>query len=246
MISHKKSNIKNQIEGKIHFRMVQATPEIIGYIVALSFGMMILSQIFTKKFGLNATAQADMQLKMQEYQERMAQAQNSPEMMQEMQVEMMAMMQTMMKKQLLPQCVRTLFFLGFWGLLGVLFGQYEIFTFNVLIFGKGAVALYFLISLGTSLVFALGRKLYQKMRPQAKKEEPVADTLRALQRNIMMSQSGVAATGARPYTPYQPNLMRQTPEINLPPATGKDWKKKLIENNDAKKDSTIPADSVLK
>lgn len=239
-----KSKNKYKIDGYFFLPMVQATPDIIGYIVALSFGMMILSQIFTKKFGLNATQQADMQMKMQEYQERMAQAQGSPEMMQEMQVEMMAMMQNMMKKQLIPQCVRTLFFLGFWGLLGLLFGQYEIFSFNVLIFGKGAVALYFLISLGTSLVFALGRKMYQKMNPQAKKEEPVSDTLRALQRNMMMSQT--RPMGAAAPRTYMPSPMAENPEYALPPATGKDWKKKLIDNNDAKKDSTIPADNVLR
>lgn len=206
---------------------MSAPTSIILQIIGWSIGMIIFSQLLSKKFGISATQQMDMQNKMQDMQEQMQLAQSNPQMMQELQIEMMAFMKEMMKKQLIPQFIRLFVFFGFIGLLRLLYADYSsgILPFSVLIFGSGYFGLYILTSFAISIGMGLIRMLIKKLRPGAeKKQEQFQDSVRALQKTLIISQ-----TPSNPYAnPYarssmMPQLSSNSNSIN------QDWKQKLSE-----------------
>jgi hypothetical protein len=191
--------------------MAIAPTEVIWQIVGISLGMVIFSQIFSKKFGTSAAQQLDVQQKVQEFQQRLMEAQHSPRAMQGIQMEMMTYMKTILKKQILPMCVQTIIFFAVYGLLALLYGQYtEIFTFDVFIFGRGYFALYFLVSLGFSLTLGLIKAGIRKIRPPDKSKEVIQDSLRVLQQNIFSSQYQYPRYGGV----SNPNPQERMPSLN--------------------------------
>ena len=149
----------------ISFRSMDATPEIIFQIMGFSIFMVILSMIMNKKFMLSQEGMMAQQERMQILQEKLLKAQkfNNIELFQEAQTELANEMRDLMKKQMIPMCFRTLIFLGMFGLLGLIYGQYDsIFPFPILFFGKGWAAVYILTSLGLSLIISLFKKIFKK------------------------------------------------------------------------------------
>lgn len=214
---------------------MEATPDIILQITLFSIGMVILSNLFAKKFGTSTSQQLELQEKMQQFQVRMQEAQHSPQELQRLQVEMMGYMNQMLKKQLLPMLVRTLIFFGFFGLLALLYKEYdEIFPFNILFFGKGYFALYFVVSLCFSLVVGLIKMIVRKINPKAQPQEKPLDALRALQNNLLIGQMG-----QNPYrNPMSTDinagmLMDQNNNDASIPKPTKAWKQKLNQTNDS-------------
>jgi uncharacterized membrane protein (DUF106 family) len=212
---------------------MSAPTAIILQIIGWSIGMMIISQLLGKKFGISATQQMDMQNKMQDFQEQLQLSQADPQRMQELQIEMMEFMKIMMKKQLIPQIVRLLIFFGFFGLLGLIYGDYKtgILPFKVLIFGDGYLGVYILTSFGISMVLGLIRMLIKKIRPDTdKKQEQFQDSVRALQKNLIIAQQPNMRYGS----PYGQAAMQGLPMTSSP--ASQSWKEKINEES-----TTIPS-----
>jgi uncharacterized membrane protein (DUF106 family) len=168
---------------------MEAPPEIILQIIGFSIFMVILSMIMNKKYMLSQEAMMAQQERMQMLQEKLMKAQrfNNIELFQEAQAELANEMKELMRKQMIPMCVRTLVFLGMFGLLGLLYGQYDsIFPFPILFFGKGWAAVYILTSLGLSLLIALFKKIFKKGTTQ----QPFVDIagIRSGMMNLSMNQ----------------------------------------------------------
>lgn len=144
---------------------MEAPPEIILQIMGISLLRLLISNLMNRKFGLSQESMMLQQERMQMLQEKMMKAQrfNNYELFQETQLELSVEMKDLMKKQMIPMCIRTLIFLGVFGLLRLLYGQYdEIFPIQILIFGKGWAAVYILTSLGASLLIALIKRIFRK------------------------------------------------------------------------------------
>lgn len=238
---------------------MSAPPEIVWQIVLISLGMIAFSHLLQKKFSVSQADQMRMQTQMQELQERIKLAQGNMQMMQQINTEMMAMMQQTLKKQLFPMCIRTLIFIGFWAVLGALYGGYdEILPFQFL-FGRGWFATYILVSLIASIAIALIRKGLKKIRPSAfpEQKEQLIDHLRVLQRNIMVNSpnpqstsygtsmpAGYGSTGMNPGLGDGSPVMA-LPESTAPPPvkeTEKVWKLKII--NDTEEKATVSKEPV--
>ena len=214
--------------------MTVASPDIINQIIFISIGMVILSQLFQKKFGTSPKEQMQMQLELKDLQDRMRQAQNNPQMMATMQQEMMEIMQKTMKNQMLPMLLRSVLFLGILGILRLFYGQYnEIFPFPILFFGKGWFAVYFIVSIICSIIIALVKKIRRSLNPDAQPQEQPVDQIRALKQNsFQQPQRGMAGrdlSQGMMGNQYPPTMMQPSgnPNTARPPSKTKDWKQKL-------------------
>jgi hypothetical protein len=174
---------------------MEAPIGIIVQIVAWSLAMMVISNYMGKKFSFSPSQQMDMQNKMQDFQDRLQLAYNSPEQMQLIQAEMQDFMKLMMKKQFIPSFIRMGIFFGFVALLGALYNDYdEILPFSVLIFGRGWFSLYLLISLSGTLVMAIYKQIHKKLHPNAPQyQEKFQDSLHLLQPNLILTQNQTGA-----------------------------------------------------
>jgi len=136
----------------------------------VSLVMMIISILFSKKFGLPIQQQVEIQQKLRDLQEEMKLAQGDIYKMQEIQKQSIELMRIITKKQLLPMCIRTITFFGVYFVMssfyiGVVFDK------NPLpIFGYGFFSLYFLYSIGLSLINLLINFLIKKIR-----KKPISD-----------------------------------------------------------------------
>ncbi len=163
--------------------------------------------------------------------------------MQELNMQMRGIMKEMMKKSLIPMAVRTGIFFAFIGLLQLLYGVYtQILPFTFLIFGSGPTALYIITSFAFSFLTFIIQKIYQHFRPQSRKPETPMDTLRALQRNMMITQAdhrlgaGMPGMSAFPGMPQRRTmeLVDADDDTTKSLNTNKDWKQKLNTNKDWK------------
>ncbi|MBD3194702.1 MAG: DUF106 domain-containing protein [Candidatus Lokiarchaeota archaeon] len=139
---------------------------VILWILFISLGMVILGQVFNKLFGLTREDMTEQRERAQNLQERMKNAQivGDPQLMRELQQESMQLTKDMMKKQMLPMCIRCFLFIGIFAVIGVIFAQYGsgLLPFEIPLFGSGWFALYFLFSIGFSLLFYASKKIYKK------------------------------------------------------------------------------------
>ncbi|TXT64451.1 MAG: conserved membrane protein of unknown function [Promethearchaeota archaeon] len=139
---------------------------IILQIFFITLGMFAVGLIFNKIFGLNREEIRKIQEKAKNIQERMRNAQlvGDARMMQQIQQDSMELTKEMMKKQFIPLCARCILFLGIFAVLGLIYSPYNegLLPFPILFFGTGWVAIYLLFSLGISLTYFVGKKLYQK------------------------------------------------------------------------------------
>lgn len=140
---------------------------IILQIMFISLGMVALGLILNKFLGINLQSARELRDKAQNIQERMrtAQATGNAQEMFALQRESTALMKQMMKKQLIPSCIRCVVFLGIFALIGVFYMNYAsgLLPFVIPLLGDGWVAIYFLFSIGFSLLLWGVKKLYRKL-----------------------------------------------------------------------------------
>lgn len=133
----------------------------------MTIGMIALGMIFNKIMGINPEVAKEFRDKATNLQERMrtAQMMADGQQMMKLQKESMQLTKQMMKKQLVPTCIRCVIFLVIFAILGIVYAEYSsgLLPFPILIFGNGWVALYFLFSIGFSLLIWGSKKLYKKI-----------------------------------------------------------------------------------
>ena len=102
-----------------------ANEEIIIQIMLITIGMVGLSELLNRIFGLNMGAARDLREKSVNLQQRMRTAKFSgnPQEMLEIQKESMELTKQMMKKQMIPSCVRCLIFLGIFAVIGAIYAN---------------------------------------------------------------------------------------------------------------------------
>ena len=144
-----------------------ANEEIIIQIMLITIGMVGLSELLNRIFGLNMEAARELREKSQNLQERMRTARltGNPQEMLELQQESMELTKQMMKKQMIPSCVRCLIFIGILTVIGGFYAKYYIglLPFPILFFGDGWFAVYFLFSILFSLIIYGFKRLYRKL-----------------------------------------------------------------------------------
>ncbi|MFX0017227.1 MAG: hypothetical protein ACFFAK_07105 [Promethearchaeota archaeon] len=140
---------------------------IILQIMFISIGMVALGLILNKFLGINLQSARELRDKALNIQQRMrtAQATGNAQEMFALQQESTALMKQMMKKQLIPSCIRCVVFLGIFALIGVFYMNYAsgILPFAIPLLGDGWIAVYFLFSIGFSLLVWGVKKLYRRL-----------------------------------------------------------------------------------
>ncbi|MBD3350112.1 MAG: DUF106 domain-containing protein [Candidatus Lokiarchaeota archaeon] len=165
--------------------MVSADPMEYLVVFLITLGMVIVSKLFSKKFGLNMQQQMENQERLQNLQQELMKAQSDPMEMQRIQAESAELMSSMMKKQMLPMCLRSLLFFGIFGLLAAFYAGVEFDKNPIQIFGPGYASLYFMYSIGLSLVFWGIKKIIRAIKPELKeKDEKFVDHARLLKSHI--------------------------------------------------------------
>ena len=144
-----------------------AIGEIIIQIMLITIAMVALSEVLNRILGINMDAARDLREKSQNLQERMrtARLSGNPQEMHELQQESLELSKQMMKKQMIPTCVRCLIFWGIFALIGFVYADYVagLLPFDLLFFGSGWFAIYFLFSITFSLIIYGFKKLYRKL-----------------------------------------------------------------------------------
>jgi len=197
---------------------------IIIQIMFITIGMIILGMILNYILGLRRENLSEMRKKALNLQERMRNAQliNDYQMMAQMQRESMQFMKLMMRKQFIPMCIRCIIFLGMFAILGFIYADYAsgLLPFPVLFFGNGWIAVYFLFSIGLSLLIYGVKKLYQKITGKETKSQ---SALREIMGMISPGQQDVGV-------PFQMTSSTQTQSensIDIPPETKDSWKDRI-------------------
>jgi hypothetical protein len=144
-----------------------ADGEIIIQIMLITIGMVALSEILNRIFGLNMETAKELRERSQDLQQRMMNARitRNPEEMIKLNRESIEVSKLMMKKQLIPSCVRCIIFIGIFALVGVLYANYAegLLPFPILFFGSGWFAIYFLFSITFSVILYGFKRLYRKL-----------------------------------------------------------------------------------
>lgn len=158
------------------------------YIIVLliTIAMMVVSQIFSRKFGGSFSQQIQNQERIKAMQQELMEARNDPVRMQQIQGEYMKLMNDLMKKQMLPMCLRSGIFLGIFFIMNSIFSGKTFDANPIKIFGPTFASLYFMYSIGIMLIIYLVKYIMKKVRPtqnQSDKEQFI-DNIRALQSNI--------------------------------------------------------------
>ncbi|MFX1324137.1 MAG: hypothetical protein ACFE8N_04215 [Promethearchaeota archaeon] len=139
---------------------------IILQILFITIGMIILGMILNRILGLRKESMQKFKEKALNIQERMKTAQTlgNFQMMAQLQRETMQFTRQIMLKQFIPLCLRCLVFIGIFSVLSFIYVDYSrnLLPFNVLIFGDGWAALYFMFSIGISLLIYGAKKLYKR------------------------------------------------------------------------------------
>ena len=142
-----------------------AVGDIVIQIFLITVAMVAFSELLNKLMGLNMGTARGLREKTKNLQERMRTAQltNDREELYQLQQESIQLTKEMMKKQLLPSCVRCIIFFGIFAVLNFIYADYSqgIFPFPILFFGSGWVALYFLFSIGLSLLVWGTKRFYR-------------------------------------------------------------------------------------
>lgn len=133
----------------------------------ITIGMVALSEILNRIFGLNMETAKLLREKSQELQQRMANARISGDREEMIQLnrDSIEISKLMLKKQLIPSCVRCIIFIGIFALVGVLYANYAegLLPFPILFFGSGWFAIYFLFSITFSVILYGFKRLYRKL-----------------------------------------------------------------------------------
>ncbi|MFX0012425.1 MAG: EMC3/TMCO1 family protein [Candidatus Hermodarchaeota archaeon] len=142
-----------------------AVGDIVIQIFLITVAMVAFSEILNKLMGSNMGTARDLREQAKNLQERMRLAQLTKDMeeLYKLQQESIQLTKQMMKKQILPSCVRCIIFFGIFAVLNFIYADYVqgIFPFPILFFGSGWFAVYFLFSIGLSLLVWGIKKLYR-------------------------------------------------------------------------------------
>ena len=140
---------------------------IIIQIMFITIGMIFLGLILNRVLGLRKENLIDLKKKGQNLRERLKNAQlmGDIQMMAQLQKETVIFMKKIMKKQLVPLCGRCIIMIIIFVVLGFIYRDYDsgLLPFSLLIFGNGWFAIYFLFSIGFSLLLFVIKKLYKKL-----------------------------------------------------------------------------------
>ena len=171
-----------------------ANEEIIIQIMFITLAMVGLSEILNRIMGLNMETAREIREKSRNLQERMKTARltgNSQEMF-ALQQESIALTKLMMKKQMIPSCVRCFIYIGIFALIGAIYANYAVglLPFPILIFGSGWFALYFLFSIGFSLILYGIKRLYRKLTGKEDKRKKASREILGMLRPESGYQSG--------------------------------------------------------
>ena len=191
---------------------------IILQIFFITLGMVVFSLLLNKIMGINPNSAKEFREKAQNLQERMKNAQLTSDTQQlySLQQESMQLTKEMMKKQLLPSCVRCIIFWIIFAIVGVFYNPYgALLDFPILFFGSGWVAVYFIFSIGITVVIYLARWGYKKITgKQDTRKNDVTEI-----RNILSGSS----TGAKEI--FQLDTQKEDLGPNV--ARGDSWKERI-------------------
>ncbi|MHA2283704.1 MAG: hypothetical protein ACXAC5_22915 [Promethearchaeota archaeon] len=140
---------------------------IILQILGITIGMIILGMVLNKILGLSKEKMADFREKALNIQERMRNAQlvGDVRMQAQLQRETLQFTKRIMLKQFVPLCIRCVIFLVIFGILGLIYAEYDrgLLPFPILFLGNGWIALYFIFSISFSLIIYALKKLYKRI-----------------------------------------------------------------------------------
>lgn len=160
------------------------------YIIVLfiTIAMMVVSQLFSRKFGGSFSQQIQTQDRIKAMQQELMEARNDPARMQQIQGEYAKLMNDMMKKQMLPMCLRSGIFLAIFFIMSSFYSGVTFDANPIKIFGPSFASLYFAYSIGIMLIIYLGKFIIKKVKPPQNQidKETFTDNIRALQSSIRM------------------------------------------------------------
>ena len=191
---------------------------IILQIFFITLGMVVFSMLLNKIMGINPKSAKEFREKAKNLQERMKNAQliSDRQQFSSLQQESMQLTKEMMKKQLLPNCVRCIIFWVIFAIVGIFYTPYgALLPFPLLFFGNGWVAVYFIFSIGLTLVIYLTRWGYKKITgKQDSRKNDVTEI-----RNILSGSSTTAKEI------FQLDTQKDDSDTNV--ARGDSWKERI-------------------
>ncbi|MFX1274643.1 MAG: hypothetical protein ACFFBP_02795 [Promethearchaeota archaeon] len=165
-------------------------------ILVITIAMMIVSMVFNKFWGVKREFLVELREKFSNLQERMNNAQilGDVRQMRQLQLEANQILKSMMYKQYLPLCLRCSLFLIVFAILSFIFSGYEwgLLPFNIPLLGSGWFALYFLFSLGFSLLIFGSKLLYRKVTGKGNKK---GSSLRQIINELSLKSSNTMSGG---------------------------------------------------
>jgi hypothetical protein len=165
---------------------------IILQIFFITLGMVVFSLLLNKIMGNSPNSAKEMRAKAQNLQERMKNAQLTSDTQQlyKLQQESIQLTKDMMKKQLLPTCVRCIIFWAIFAIIGIFYNPYgALLPFPLLFFGNGWIAVYFIFSIGLTLVIYLARWGYKKITgKEDSRKKDITEIRNILSRNPTTTQ----------------------------------------------------------
>ena len=140
---------------------------IILQILLITIGMIIFRMVLNRILGLRKERMHEFKEKALNLQERIknAQALGDIRLMAQLQRETMQLTRQIMVKQFIPMCMSCIIFLGIFIFLSFIYAEAgkNLLPFNIFILGRGWVAVYFLFSIGFSLIIFGLKKLYRRI-----------------------------------------------------------------------------------
>ena len=209
-----------------------AIGEIIIQIMLITIAMVALSEVLNRILGINMDAARDLREKSQNLQERMrtARLSGNPQEMYELQQESLELSKQMMKKQLIPTCVRCLIFWGIFALIGFVYADYVagLLPFDLLFFGSGWFAIYFLFSITFSLILYGFKRLYRKLTgKEVKRSRASRGMLGGLTSQTGDQEQYLQLTREIPNDLIQEEVIEETREVEDERSKPDSWKDRI-------------------
>ena len=209
-----------------------ANEEIIIQIMLITLVMVGFSTFLNKIMGLNMDTAREMREKSQILQERMKTVRltGNVQEMAELQQESMVLTKLMMRKQMIPSCVRCFIFMGIFALIGAIYAGYAegLLPFPILIFGSGWFAVYFLFSIGFSLILYGIKRLYRKLTgKEDKRKKASREILGMLSPQSGNQQGNIQLTRQIPDRPLRDDISDGVQEDSEGQPKSDSWKDRI-------------------
>ncbi|MBY9007072.1 MAG: hypothetical protein KGD63_09955 [Candidatus Lokiarchaeota archaeon] len=161
--------------------MSTETTFIILQIMFITLGLVVFSKFFNKFFGLTGKDMKKYREKARNLQERFNNVRiiGDGQMLMQIQTDIKLLTKQMMKRSLLPMCLRCILFIVIIAVLWAVYAPYRsgLLPFSLWFLGSGWFAIYFLFSIGFSLLIYVITKIYKK---KIGKEEKSSNFLREI------------------------------------------------------------------